>query len=61
MSEEQYLAALAILAKGVEETRIGDRMVRYDLASLQRQVNEYELTKRGGSQYRKVTMTRPHG
>ena len=58
MTDEQLANAQAILAKGVEETRIGDRMVRYDLKALQKQVDNELLARAQVSRYRKVTFNR---
>jgi len=58
MTDEQLQAAQDILAKGIEETRIGDRMVRYDLDALQKQVDNELLKRAQVSSYRKVTFNR---
>ncbi len=59
MTDQERLDSInAILDSGQSVTRIGDRLVEHDLAALERQRDNILAKMSGGSQYKRVVMTR---
>lgn len=57
MTDQERLDQINKILAGPEETRIGDRMGRYNFADLRKERDDIRRKLRGGSQFRKVTMT----
>ena len=58
MTDAELANAQGILAKGIEEARTGDKMVRYNLEAMRKQVEDELLKRAQVSRYRKVTFNR---
>jgi hypothetical protein len=61
-TDQERLDKINQILAGPEETRIGDRMLRYDFESLRKERDDLQRKLKGNrSQYRKIVFTNYNG